>query len=87
MSIRQKRQRSNLAGRFFLLMFGVCALSVAAMLAFASFGTRGLDGLGAASPDLNPAERAMLTAYLATRSRELTTPAGMDPTTSFCARR
>jgi UPF0755 protein len=61
-------------------MFAVCAVAVAALLALGSFGGRGLAGLGAASPDLNPAERAMLTAYLAARSGDLTSPAGPDPT-------
>jgi UPF0755 protein len=80
MSIRAKRRRSNLAAQFFLLVFAVCAVAVAALLALGSFGSRGLEGLGAASPELNPAERAMLTAYLAARSGDLTAPAGPDPT-------
>lgn len=80
MGIRAKRRKSNLAAQFFLLIFGVCAVAVAGMLAFASFGRRGLDVLGAGSPDLNPAERALLTAYLAARTGDLTTPAGTDPT-------
>ena len=80
MGIRAKRRRANLAAQFFLLLFCVVAVSVAGLLAYASFGTRGLEGLGAASPELGPAERAMLTAYLAARSRELTRPAGSDPT-------
>ena len=80
MSIREKRRRSNLAAQFFLLVFCVGAVVVAGLLAFASQGTRGIEGLGAGSPDLNPAERAILTAYLAARSRDLTTPAGADPT-------
>ena len=80
MGRRAKRRRANLAAQFFLLMVCVGATVVAGLLAFASFGTRGIEGLGAASPDLNPAERAMLTAYLAARSRELTSPAGPDPT-------
>jgi UPF0755 protein len=80
MGIREKRRRSNLAAQFFLLIVCAGAATVAGLLAYSSFGNRGLAGLGAGSPDLNPAERAMLTAYLATRSRDLTTPAGTDPT-------
>jgi UPF0755 protein len=80
MGIRAKRRKANLAAQFFLLMLCVAAAATAGLLAYSSFFNRGLEGVGAASPDLNPAERAMLTAYLAARSRDLTRPAGSDPT-------
>jgi UPF0755 protein len=79
MGIREKRRRADLAAQFFLLILCVAATATAGVLAYSSFGNRGLEGIGAASPNLNPAERAMLTAYLAARSRDLTTPAGADP--------
>ena len=80
MRIREKRRQANLAARFFFLIVCLGALIVAGVLAFSSFGARELNDLGAGSPDLNPAERAMLVAYLATRSGEIARPAGSDPT-------
>ncbi len=80
MRIREKRRQANRAARFFFLILCLAALVVAGVLALSSLGTREFNGLGAGAPDLNPAERAMLVAYLATRSGDIARPAGSDPT-------
>lgn len=80
MQIREKRRRSNLAARFVFLMLAVAAACVAGLLLFARFGTGALGRLGPGAPDLNPAEKALLAGYLTTRARDLTRPAGADPT-------
>jgi UPF0755 protein len=69
MRIRQNRKRVD---RLALLLLMLCPLSaVAAFMVFSSAGA------GAAA-DLNPLERAGLSAYLALRAADLTRPAGTD---------
>jgi UPF0755 protein len=78
MRTQGKRRKSSLAALFFLLMLGVAAVLVCGVLLFARFSVENTLGTGA--PDLNPAERAVLSAYLAARARDLARPAGPDPT-------
>ena len=59
MRIREKRRRTNLAARFLVLIFGVAALAVAGILAVTLLPGLVTSRLGAGSPSLNPAERAL----------------------------
>ncbi len=78
MRIREKRRQANLAARFFIFILAVAALAAAAILALTLLP--GLSGsqLGPGNPDLNPAERALLAAYLSAHARDLDAPAGPD---------
>jgi UPF0755 protein len=80
MRIREKRRRANLAARFFIFIFAVAVVAVAGVLAVTLLPGFAAAGLGAGSPSLNPAERALLAAYLAAHGRDLDTPDGADDT-------
>jgi UPF0755 protein len=80
MRVRQKRrQASPLALRLLLMMLAAAACLVAAIVLPAALLAGPARSLGPGSPDLNVGERAALLAYLTSRSRDLSKPAGSDP--------
>jgi len=80
MRIRQKRRQANLAARFFIFILAVAVAAVAGVLAVTLLPGLVAGRIGAGSPSLNPAERALLAAYLTAHVRDLNTPAGADDT-------
>jgi UPF0755 protein len=79
MGIRAKRRQANLAARFFIFVFLLAALLVAALLAFVYLEGAAERALGPGAEDLSPAERAVLLGYLSARAGDLTRPAGSNP--------
>jgi UPF0755 protein len=80
MQIKAKRRRANLAARFFIFVFALATLLVGGLFVFVTVAGRTSAALGPGADDLNPAEKAVLLAYLTTRARDLSRPAGSDPT-------
>jgi UPF0755 protein len=80
MQIRAKRRRANQAARFFVFVFALAAVLVGGLFAFVSITGRTSQALGPGAESLNPAEKAVLLAYLTTRAGDLNGPAGSDPT-------
>ncbi len=80
MRIREKRRQANLAARLILFVLAVAALAVAGILAVTLLPGLAAARLGGGNPNLNPAERTFLVAYLTAHARDLETPAGTDDT-------
>ncbi len=80
MRIKEKRRQANLAARFFIIILAVAAAAVACILALAWLPEIAAGHIGESDPDLNPAERAILAAYLAAHVSELDAAAGSDST-------
>jgi UPF0755 protein len=80
MRIREKRRQTNLVARFFIFILAVAVMAVAGVLAVTLLPGLAAGRLGTGSPSLNPAERALLAAYLTAHVRDLDTPAGADDT-------
>ncbi len=76
---RQRRQRADLAALFFIFICLIGAIAAVSVTVLAR-SRAALDQLGPADASLNPIEQFILTVYLATNIRDLTTPAGEDAT-------
>src|SRR5688572_1475068 len=79
MQIKEKRRRANLAASFFIFILAVAAVTVAIVLVLAWLPQLAAGRIGAADPDLNPAERTLLAAYLTAHASALDSSAGSDP--------